>query len=106
MTQLKNKTIELKDKAIKDYVKRLESERIQMATVNNSLIMNIVSTVPFKGEIGGSNISVMDQLHKLIKAYNILPKLRKLAIAGSEQEDCYSCKEILFEINGVLGDDI
>lgn len=59
-------------------LKRLQEERDKAVLEYNNLLLKIVATIPFKGEIGTTNISVEDQLNKLIDSYNLLFKIDKM----------------------------
>lgn len=105
-------------KRLVDENAKLRAEKIQMATVNNSLILAIVSTIPFKGEIGGSNICVKDQLYKLIDSFYALQEIKRIINACKNSRLCNSeCKYwdecdghcntvILNKIDEVLGNEI
>ena len=94
-----------KEEELKQEIEKLKTERNQIATVNNSLIMAIVSTIPFKGEIGGSNISVIDQLHKLIDSFYLLKEIRKKIKLGKITSYC-DYRDIDKKLDEVLGNDI
>ena len=90
-----------------DEVNKLQEENIRVKTAFNNLIMEIISDVEFTGEIVCNGETPLEHLHRLQSEHKkykkALEKIKKLAETGSEQEDCYSCEEIIFEIDEVMG---
>lgn len=93
-------------KILVDENARLRNERDEAVMAYNNILLKITSTIPFTGEIGTRNISVLGQLDKMIDAYNSLEKIKKIAVSGAVQEECIACEEIVKIIDGVLGNDI
>lgn len=59
--------------------KELKSQRDEARIAYNNLMLEIVSDIPFTGEIGGErNISIKDHLHQMQKALASLEEIKEI----------------------------
>lgn len=77
---------------------RLQEERDAAVVEYNNLLLKIVATIPFKGEIGTRNISVAGQLDRLIDSYNLLFKIDRMIDKCFSLQYPISCVEPLSNI--------
>ena len=78
-------------KCLEQENKELKSQRDEARIAYNDLILDIVSDIPFEGEIGGERfISIKDRLHQMQKALASLEEIRE--IAENAKEGRYATK--------------
>lgn len=66
---------------LKQENKELKSQRDEARIAYNDLILDIVSDIPFEGEIGGERfISIKDRLHQMQKALASLEEIREILL--------------------------
>lgn len=88
--------------------KELKSQRDEARIAYNNLILDIVSDIPFEGEIGGERfISIKDRLHQMQKALASLEEIRVIADDTFKvcDDDCGNARKIkliIDKINEVL----
>ena len=76
-----------------DFITRLEQENEKLK-----------KSIEYDSRINDMQAEI-DCGDRLIGNYRkALEEIRKLAVTGSEQEDCYSCEEIVWKIDEVLND--
>jgi len=77
------------NKRFREENKELESQRDEARIAYNNLILDIVSDIPFEGEIGGERfISIKDRLHQMQKALASLEEIREIAEKYKDMEGC------------------
>lgn len=88
--------------------KELKSQRDEARIAYNNLILDIVSDIPFEGEIGGERfISIKDRLHQMQKALASLEDIKVIADDTFKvcDDDCGNARKIkliIDKINEVL----
>lgn len=96
------------NKRFREENKELESQRDEARIAYNNLILDIVSDIPFEGEIGGERfISIKDRLHQMQKALASLEEIRVIADDTFKvcDDDCGNARKIkliIDKINEVL----